>query len=81
MGDSASDRMDLDNLTAVPDVAVPSKVAHWSLPKPKIYPKSHEPAVIGTGYSLYVVEWPKSPTFGVPDDLRLSLDPRYKLRM
>lgn len=49
MGDSASDPMDLDNPTAFPDVAVPSKVAHWSLPKPKIYPKSHEPAVIGTG--------------------------------
>jgi hypothetical protein len=47
MGDSASDPMDPDNPTAVPDVAVPPKVAHWSLPKPKIYPKSYEPAVIG----------------------------------
>ena len=47
MGDSAADLMNLDNLLAPSDVAVPARVTHWSLPKPKIYPKSHEPAVIG----------------------------------
>jgi hypothetical protein len=48
MGDSASDPMDLDNLAAAPDVAAAAlKPASWCLPKPKLLPKTHEPAMIG----------------------------------